>query len=94
MMKAWTLAAALTLAATPALADRASAERCAAGLQPLGQQLFIGALPGVLGGASVQDALRSTARPMVMSGAVNRDAARQAGESAAPCLAMARPTGG
>ncbi|WPB84817.1 hypothetical protein [Sediminicoccus rosea] len=93
-MKAWTLTAALILAAAPAWADRAGAERCAAGLQPLGQQLFTRALPGVLGGASIPDALRNAAVSMVMSGAVSRDAARQAAESAGPCLAMARPTGG
>ncbi|MBS7789056.1 hypothetical protein KTR66_03560 [Roseococcus sp. SDR] len=93
-MKAWTLAAALILTATPALADRAGAERCAAGLQPLGQQLFTRALPGVLGGASIPDALRNAAVSMVMSGAISRDAARQAAESAGPCLAMARPGGG
>jgi hypothetical protein len=94
MMKAWTLAAVLMLAAGPAWADRAGAERCAAGLQPLGQQLFTRALPGVLGGASIPDALRNAAISMVMSGAVSRDAARQAAESAGPCLAMARPSGG
>lgn len=93
-MKAWTLAAALTLLAMPALADRAGADRCAAGLQPLGQQLFTRALPGVLGGSSIQDALRNAAISMVMSGAVSRDAARQAAESAGPCLAMARGAGG
>ena len=93
-MKAWTLAAVLMLAAGPAWADRAGAERCAAGLQPLGQQLFTRALPGVLGGASVPDALRNAAVSLVMSGAVSRDAARQAAEAAGPCLAMARGAGG
>jgi hypothetical protein len=93
-MKAWTFAAALTLLAGPALADRAGAERCAAGLQPLGQQLFTRALPGVLGGTAIPDALRNAAISMVMSGAVSRDAARQAAESAGPCLAMARGPGG
>lgn len=81
----------LILASAPALADRPGAERCAAGLQPLGQQLFTRALPGVLGGASIPDALRSAAVSLVMSGAVSRDAARQAAESAGPCLAIARP---
>lgn len=91
-MKAWIFAAGLTLAlAHPALADRPGAERCAAGLQPLGQQLFTRALPGVIGGSSIPDALRSAAMSMVMSGAVSRDQARAAAESAGPCLAMARP---
>ena len=78
------------LAATPAVADRPGAERCAAGLQPLGQQLFTRALPGVLGGASIADALRNAALASVMAGGVSREAARQAAETAGPCLAMAR----
>lgn len=90
-MKAWICAATLALACTqPARADRPGAERCAAGLQPLGQQLFTRALPGVLGGASIPDALRSAATSLVMSGAVSRSDARAAAEAAGPCLQMAR----
>jgi hypothetical protein len=92
-MKAWTLTALLALAAAPfgsASADQAGAQRCAAGLQPLSQQLFTRALPGVLGGASIPDALRNAAVSLVMSGAVSRADARAAAEAAGPCLQMAR----
>lgn len=94
-MKSWTLAALLALSAIPApilsaWADQPGAQRCAAGLQPLGQQLFTRALPGVLGGASIPDALRTAAMSLVMSGAISRDQARAAAESAGPCLQMAR----
>lgn len=89
-MRGWILTIGVMLAGA-AQADRPGAERCAAGLQPLGQQLFTRALPGVLGGASPAEALRNAALAMVMSGGISRDAARQAAESAGPCLAMARP---
>lgn len=79
------------LVATPAQADRAAAERCATALQPMGQQLFMRALPGVLGGSSVADALRSAAASLVVSGVLNRDTGRQAAEAAGGCLALARP---
>lgn len=72
----------------PALADRAAAERCATGLQPMGLQIFQRALPGVLGGASVADAVRSAALSMAVSGAVSRDGARRAAEAAGGCLAL------
>ncbi|MBX9751905.1 MAG: hypothetical protein K5Q68_20110 [Roseococcus sp.] len=90
-MPRWTLIAALVFA-TPALAqDRAAAERCAAGLQPMGQQIFMRALPGVLGGGSVSDSLRSAAASVALSAAMNRDTARQAAEAASQCLALAKP---
>lgn len=82
----------LALASSPALADRGAAERCATGLQPMGMQLFQRALPGVLGGASIPDALRSAAASLVMSGVMSRDTARPNAEAASACLAlMARP---
>lgn len=93
-MPRWPLLIAALLLTPPALAqvpDRAAAERCAAGLQPMGQQIFTRALPGVLGGASILDAVRAAAASVALSAAMNRDGARQAAEAAGGCLALARP---
>jgi hypothetical protein len=85
------LLAAPAWAQAPAVPDRAAAERCAASLQPMGQQIFMRALPGVLGGGSVSDSLRSAAASVALSAAMSRDGARQAAEAASGCLALARP---
>lgn len=82
----------LAVAPGAALADRAAADRCAAGLQPLGKTLFERALPDILRGTEVSTALRTAALGLVMSGAVTRDAARPAAEAAGACLSqVARP---
>jgi len=91
-MRVWMMLIGFAVFSAPALADRAAAERCATGLQPMGLQLFQRALPGVLGGASIGDALRSAATSLVISGAMNRDSARPNAEAASSCLAlMGRP---
>lgn len=82
------LTAALCLLAAPAWADRAAADRCAAGLEPLGKTMFDRALPDVLRGTAIADALRSVGRSIVMSGAATRDNARPAGEAAGACLLL------
>ena len=74
------------LAVSTAHADRAAADRCAAGLQPTSQTLYQASVPEVLGGESVRDALKDNAREMVMSGKLSRAAAQPAAQAAAPCL--------
>lgn len=90
-MIATILIASPVLAQAPAAPDRVAAERCASSLQPMGQQIFMRALPGVLGGASLSDSLRSAAASVALSAAMSRDGARQAAEAAGGCLALARP---
>ena len=76
-----------------ALADRAAADRCAGALSPLGKTLYDRALPDVLRGTAIPDALRSVGRSMVMSGSATRDTARPAGEAAGACLVQIHQPG-
>ena len=69
-----------------ALADRAAADRCAAGLSPSSKALYQASVPKVLGGETPKDALTTNARSMVMGGTLSRADARPAAEAAAPCL--------
>ncbi len=71
-------------------ADRVSADRCAAALPAISKTMFDAALPAVLRGTAVPDALRAAARPLVMNGSITRDAARPAAEAAGACLAQLR----
>lgn len=80
----------LLLGSTAALADRAAADRCAAGLSPASKALYSASLAEVLGGESPKDALTANARAMVMNGTLSRANARPAAEAAAPCLMQAR----
>jgi hypothetical protein len=76
--------------ASAARADRAAADRCAASLPPAGKTLYDKSLSDVIGGSTIEDALRSSARPMVIMGSLSRDEARAAAEAAAPCLRQAQ----
>lgn len=78
------------LGAPAALADRAAADRCAAGLAPASKALYSASLAEVLGGKSPKDALTGNARAMVMNGTLSRANARPAAEAAGPCLMQAR----
>ncbi len=73
----------------PAWADRPAADRCASALPAASKTLYDGALPAVMRGTAVADALRSVARPLVMNGSMTRDTARTAAEAAGACLALA-----
>lgn len=75
---------------SPAHADRAAADRCAASLQPASKALYQASLAEVIGGMSPKDALTEHARAMVMSGQLSRADARPAAEAAGPCLAQLR----
>lgn len=69
-----------------ALADRGAADRCAASLPVAGKTLYDRALPAVVVGGAIPDALRSVARGLVMAGSMTRDTARPAAEAAGACL--------
>ena len=72
----------------PAWADRPAADRCAGALPAASKTLYDGAVPAVVRGTAVVDALRAVARPRVMNGSMTRDAARAAAEAAGACLAQ------
>jgi hypothetical protein len=91
MMRIVTVATLVLLFAAPgARADRAAADRCAAGLPPASKALYDASLAEVLGGETPKDALTANARAMVMNGTLPRANARPAAEAAAPCLMQAR----
>jgi hypothetical protein len=81
---------ALLVAAPSAYADRLAADKCAAALPPNSKVLYDQALPAVLIGTPIKDALTSSARSMVMGGSMSREIARPAAEAAAPCLQQLR----
>ena len=74
----------------PAWADRPAADRCAGALPAASKTLYDGAVPAVMRGTAVADALRAVARPLVMNGSMTRDAARTAAEAAGACLAQVK----
>ena len=79
-------AAVLLITSSAALADRAAADRCAAGLSPASKALYEASVAEVAGGETPKDALTGNARAMVMNGTLSRADARPAAQAAAPCL--------
>jgi hypothetical protein len=77
-------------AAGAAAGDRAAADRCAASLPPVSKTMYDKALPAVLAGQSMEDALTAVVRPMVIWGPISVADARPAAEAAATCLKLAK----
>lgn len=71
-----------------AFADREAADRCASALQPAGKALYEKALPQLLTGHSLREAVTAAARGMVVSGLLHRDASHAASEQAGGCLKL------
>src|SRR5258707_461120 len=80
----------LLAAPTPAFADRAAADRCAAALPSAGKAIFDKSLPDVLAGKKIVDAVTASARSMVIGGVLQRADARPAAEAAGTCLKMVK----
>ncbi|HRJ62169.1 MAG TPA: hypothetical protein PKZ97_00255 [Azospirillaceae bacterium] len=71
-----------------AMADAASAAKCADGLSANGKTLYSATAPRVKPDSKIADELRATARPLVMGGTLSRDDAKVAAEEAGKCLAL------
>ena len=71
-----------------ALADQAAAMSCATGLAPNARMIYDASLPKVKPGVVLKDVLRGAARPLVMSGKINRGEAPAAAEAAGKCLQL------
>lgn len=83
------IAVAMSLAFSgAALADAASAAKCADGLSPNGKTLYGATASRVKADSKIADELRATARPLVMGGTLSRDDAKVAAEEAGKCLAL------
>ncbi len=83
-----TIAAILALVAGPALADRAAADKCAAGLAPDAKAVYASAAPEFAGAPDPRALLKSKTQALVKAGTVSMGSARSAATAAAGCLKM------
>ena len=81
--------AAVTLSAVPSFADRAGADKCAAGLPANSKLIYAASITGVKTGIDLKDLVRSKTRSLVMEGKVVRAEAQGAAEAAGSCLKQA-----
>ncbi|MCB4768510.1 hypothetical protein LGR54_07835 [Ancylobacter sp. Lp-2] len=81
---------ALIAASAPALADKAAADSCAAGLNADGKAIYVASLPGISSGGDVRDVVTDKTRSLAMGGKIDRGAARTNAEAAGQCLAMVK----
>jgi hypothetical protein len=81
-------AAALSLV-TPASADRAAADACAAKLPANAKMIYAASIAEAKPGANLPDLLRSKTRPLVISGKIARGDAMGAAQAAGACLQQA-----
>jgi hypothetical protein len=87
-MKTIILAAALSLAATAALADKSAANACAANLSGDAKTIYNAVAPQMGPGASVRDLVTQQTRALVQGGTIAQGNARPAAEQAGQCLML------
>ena len=78
----------LLLAAAPAAADKAAAERCAAKLTPEAKAIYVASAPLLVAGADGRAIVTEQTRTLVMSGKINHMKATESAQAAATCLVM------
>ena len=81
--------AALSLSAIPSFADKAAADKCAAGLSADSKLIYADTIGAVAPGVNLRDIVRSKTRSLVISGKVGRSGAQAAAEAAGACLVKA-----
>jgi len=79
----------LAVSAVPSLANRATADKCAAGLSPDSKLIYAATIGSVAPGVDLKEVVTSKTRSLVMSGKVGRAGARTAAEAAGGCLKQA-----
>lgn len=89
-MKTPILAALLTLAASPALADRAAGDACATGLSPEARAIYSATAPDFAASKDPRGLLTTRTRGLVQAGTVPMGKARAAAQAAAACLEKLR----
>jgi hypothetical protein len=72
-------------------AEMAAANACAAGLPKDAKTIFDATLPKVGPGIELKSVVTSTTRSLAMSGAIERDTARESATEAGACLKKAAP---
>ena len=85
------VSAGLLLGAVPALADHATADRCAVSLSPQAAMIYRATAPDIHTDTLIADALKTRVRPMVMNGQMSRSDAQTAAPLAGACLKLLRP---
>ena len=84
-------AAVFTLAcAVPALADKAGADKCAAGLGTEAKAIYVASAPGFAAAADPRAFITEKVKNLVMAGTVSMMSARPSAESAVTCLTQLR----
>lgn len=76
----------LLLAATPALADKAAAQRCAARLSPPARAIYDASAPRLVPGADGRAVVTDETRKLVLSGQLDFTKAEETAMAAAACL--------
>jgi hypothetical protein len=80
--------AALVVTATPALADRVAADRCAGRLAPEAKLIYASVLPGIFTAPDPREHVISHTRSLVMAGKISIGAATTSAENAGACLRL------
>lgn len=90
MMKTILASAALLLAfgAGPALADRAAADACAAGLNAEAKAIYDASI-GAVGSGSLKSVVTNSTKSLVAAGTVSKGTARASATAAGACLQQA-----
>ncbi len=89
-LRAAFVAAALSICTSPALANRAAADACAARLSAESKLIYAATIGAVAPGVDLKEIVRSKTRGLVMAGKLNRGQALAAAEAAGACLKQAR----
>lgn len=76
------------LAAGPALADKAAADRCAAKLPPEARAIYVASVPLLVQGADGRAVVTEQTRTLVLSGKINHMKASESAQAAANCLML------
>ncbi|MFS8036060.1 hypothetical protein ACI7BZ_03685 [Xanthobacter sp. AM11] len=82
--------AALALWASPTLADKAAADKCAAGLGGDAKAIYAAAAPGFPAAQDPRALITEKTKALVQAGTVSAMAARGAAEAAGGCLMQMR----
>lgn len=83
-----TVAAVLALVAGPALADKAAADKCAAGLAPDAKAIYASAAPEFASAPDARALVKSKTQALVKAGTVSMGNARTAATAAGGCLKL------
>ncbi len=77
-----------TLMAGPALADQASADKCAAALSPEAKTIYAAVAPDYAAGADLKSLVTEKTRGLVKAGTISMGSARDSAKAAGACLKL------